>query len=170
MFRKIVASFAVLVVLALSVPYTSQAQDAPSFVGKWSLVVQLPGVPFAFNYEVVAQGAPADDPRGVGTTTRHGTGTVTGLLDFCPACRVVGVAWRHTPLTGAMPTGVTLSYEAPSGSSPSSFNLRGTFMTADRIEGTAINIGDGTDSANADYDAKIGYVVTKGTFVMTRQP
>jgi hypothetical protein len=170
MFRKIVASIALFVFLGLSGPHISQAQPANSFIGKWRLTFQLPGVPFPFNYEIVAEGAPANEAIGVDATTRHGVGTVTGLLDLCPNCRIIGLTWRHTPLTGAMPTGVTLSFEAPSPSSPSSFNLRGAFATPDRIEGMVFQISDDPTSTNPNFDPKLGYVVNTATFVMTRQP
>jgi hypothetical protein len=69
-----------------------------------------------------------------------------------------------------MPTGVTLSFEAPSPSSPSSFNLRGSFATPDRIEGMVFQISDDPTSTNPNFDPKLGYVVNTATFVMTRQP
>jgi hypothetical protein len=128
-------------------------------------------VPFAFNYQVVAEGAPANDSLGVPASTRQGIGTVAGLIEFCPGCIVRGLSWRHTPLNGSMPTGVGMSFESPSNSSPSTFILEGAFMTADRIEGRATAFGDPLANTNPnDIDSRFGRTVSVGTFVATRQP
>jgi len=176
MFRKttLIMTLVVFALLsAFSVP-VSQGQSQNKFAGLWYMTLQIvgPGLP------PFLLGVDAKESQGVATlgngqpgpfpNQNFGSGTVVWRCTSGISGRALGLSWRHTPKSGGEPTGVNLSFEMPSAADPYSFVLRGTFVTADRIEGKGYVIGDSTDPAGIGYDPQIGYDVNPVTFVMER--
>jgi|GEM_PF-2667882 len=162
-----------LIILAARVPSHAQGQ-ANSFVGKWFLTIDLGGGS-VFNYEIEAKPSPGGTTS-TGTqsgspSTARGGGSVLGALNFgCTSnCREIGLSWRHTPLSGANPTGVALSFELQSPVSPGTFVLQGDFVDANAVQGKAILLSDvlpSTDPSTVNPD--LNRVVTVGTFTAFR--
>lgn len=164
---RILAVASLLVVSSLTAP-VSRSQVSFDFKGTWYLTLNFgPGAP-TFNYGVVAEASPGFLDLAIQPNDNFGGGLVIGPCQFGPLGRASGMTWRGTPLTGADATGVSLTFEVPSGRTPSTIVLRGDFMTPNRIEGTAIIIGDNTNASASDFDPNVGYDVNLGTFVLER--
>ncbi len=67
-----------------------------------------------------------------------------------------------------MPTGVAVSFEFASPTNPSTFNLRGSFVNPNRIEGAVVGITDNANSESPGYNSQVGFVVGTGTFTLDR--
>lgn len=169
----LVLVLALVLVSAFHAP-VSQGQTGNSFAGTWYMTLDLgvPGLPpFVLGaratesegVEELGNGQPGPFPNpnfGGGTLIFTCTGGVTG--------RATGLAWRHTPLSGANATGVSFTFELVSGRTPGTYALRGRFVTPDRIEGRGVAVGDNSDPMGAGFDTEVGYDVAPVTFVMER--
>lgn len=153
----------------------SQGQTENSFAGTWYMTLDLgvPGLPpFVLGVRATEsegveelgnppQPGPFPNPNfGGGTLIFTCTGGVTG--------RATGLAWRHTPGAGTMPTGVSFTFELVSSRTPGTYLLRGAFVTPDRIEGRGVAVGDVSDPMGAGFDAEVGFDVAPVTFAMER--
>jgi len=161
---------------AFNVP-VSQGQIQSRFAGVWKLTIDFDG-PNAnnapiFTYAVVAQESPGFKPDDGGPDHNPvlGGGFVIGPCELGPAGKANGLTWRQTPFAGDPATGVSLTFDTTSRSSPSTTIMRGPFSAdGNRIEGPAIIIGDISDPNHADADPRVGFNVSRagGTFVLER--
>lgn len=168
--------FLILTLALVSAFYApvSQGQAGNKFAGIWYMTLDL-GVsglpPFILGVratesegvEELGNGQPGPLPN-----PNFGGGTVIFSCAQGIAGRATGLAWRHTPLTGANPTGVSFSFELISGRTPTTYVLRGTFTTPDRIEGRGVAIGDNSNPMGSGFDPAVGYDVAPVTFVLER--
>ncbi|MCS6805849.1 MAG: hypothetical protein RMM98_10705 [Acidobacteriota bacterium] len=153
----------------------AQAQQ-PSFVGKWDLVIDLgtPENPSLFVYVVEATSAPAasEGNQSAPASSARGGGIVLGALNFgCTTnCRTIGFGWRHTPLTGANPVGVAMTFELPSPVAPGTFLLDGRYVNPNTVEGRAVLLADPLAATDpATINQQLNRVITVGKFTALRR-
>lgn len=151
----------------------SHGQSGPSFVGVWRLTIQFSPQLSPFDYAVVARPSPGFKPDDFGPVPddKFGEGLVIGP---CFAAKASGLTWRHTPRIGSPATGVSLTFEVTSATSPSTIVIRGNFSPDGNriVGGKCIVISDNTEASQVQpgqvFDDKIGQVVTLVPFTLER--
>lgn len=165
----------VLVILATFSQFPgSVAQGQSNFVGTWKLSLDFSPGPI-LEYGVIAKASEGykADQDGPQPLTTLGNGLVIGPCSSGPAGRVMGLAWRHLPLSGSAATGVDFTFEFTSGRTPFTVIIRSDFPAqGNRITGQAVVIGDTTDPTRVTpptvFDTVIGREVNLIPFTLER--
>lgn len=163
--KKLVCTMALVVLLPLSIPQPAHAQGPFTFEGKWKLTFDLsPGPILNYQVEAIRENA---------SLINNGAGVVTRFEDLAlppELRRLYGLTWRNQLDANNNVIGFSLCIELFSTrfGSATTFVVRG--KTGTMMMGTAQGIDESTTATAPGFDKNFGYGVAQVPYTLQRLP